>query len=467
VSQDDLALEEGYQAKRRSVPRVLVAGLCIVTILYALILTFVLPWALLEAVLRTDLPAGWSLAAAVFGLLFMFRWCAVHALAFRAHINALGRVPKILDHYPIVSILVPAHNESESIISAIRSLISLDYPRYEVIVIDDGSTDDTYEKALPWAGKYDRCTVAVIRKPNGGKWSALNLAYKRSKGELILCVDADSRLGEDALLWLVPRLFEPGVVAACGQVTIRNRETLLARFQALEYLISNGGMRTALSVIGQVTLVPGPIGLYKREILELVAKANWHPQGEDDEGKVFGPLSDSTFAEDFELSLSALALGGRIVYEPSANAYTKCPDDIGTLISQRYRWIRGTWQVCRIYRREMSKVARNTNKWLTPAMWALYPLDLYFVPLLQLSLVAILGIALIAGYPMALVFYSIGAVALLNAMTAAVFVVSHDDEFEILPLVLGLDFYSMFVRFAWIIAGIDELRRTGMRWHAH
>src|SRR4029453_13873233 len=125
-------------------------------------------------------------------------------------------------------------------------------------------------------------------------------AHERSRGELLLCVDADSRLGSDALTWLVIRLQQDeNVWAASGQGTIRNRRRLLPRFQALEYLIANGGLRTAFSSLGTVTVVPGPIGLYRREALERVTASSVRASRDAREGDVFGPLSDETFAEDF------------------------------------------------------------------------------------------------------------------------------------------------------------------------
>ena len=100
----------------------------------------------------------------------------------------------------------------------------------------------------------------------------------------------------------------------------------------------------ALSYLGLVTVVPGPIGLYRRSVLEEIhqlpcnqREATSHGVGE---GKVDGPLSGETFAEDFQLSLSCLALGHKVVYEPRAIAYTKCPHTVEGLLSQRYRWMR-------------------------------------------------------------------------------------------------------------------------------
>jgi cellulose synthase/poly-beta-1,6-N-acetylglucosamine synthase-like glycosyltransferase len=100
-----------------------------------------------------------------------------------------------------------------------------------VIVVDDGSSDDTYDQALTPAGGYPRCMISLIRKANGGKWSALNLASAYSRG-LILCIDVNS--APDLLRFLVPKILRPGVVVVAGQVTIRNRVSALTRMQSAE-----------------------------------------------------------------------------------------------------------------------------------------------------------------------------------------------------------------------------------------
>jgi poly-beta-1,6-N-acetyl-D-glucosamine synthase len=237
----DLALQDlsgDFRSHKRTVPRPLINFLAVITFLYGIVLTATLPFSIGDALLGDNALRSWGPLGTAWGVfmvllssLIMMRWCIIQALAFIAH-DRLRRSRSVeLEQWPFVSILVPAYNESSTIVSALQSLVLLDYPNYEVIVIDDGSSDDTYAKALPMAGTYPNCTIKVITKPNGGKWSALNKAYHESKGELLLCVDADSRLSADVLKLMVPRIVrEQGVVAVSGQVTIRNRENLLTRF---------------------------------------------------------------------------------------------------------------------------------------------------------------------------------------------------------------------------------------------
>jgi poly-beta-1,6-N-acetyl-D-glucosamine synthase len=472
---DHSGAARGFRARQRSVPRALVNFLAVVTFAYGLSLLLTLPWSMKEAAfsgsgLAATGPLGHIKAVLLvaIGTFILLRWLIIQGLAF-AELNRIRRTHPIeSDTLPFVSILVPAYNESETVVAALQSLIHLDYPAYEIIFVDDGSSDDTYAKALPIVGRYGCCTVQVFTKPNGGKWSALNFAYEKAKGDLLLFVDADSGLARDALKVMVPRLLSPGVAAVSGQVTIRNRINMLTRFQSIEYLLGNGGMRTALSALGVVTVVPGPIGLYRREILEEIRKLPGN-QPKDATirrpGDVFGPLSGETFAEDFQLSLSALALGGRIVYEPRAYAYTKCPEDISVLMNQRYRWFRGTWQVYAIYWRQLRHLKKEKIRYLPTIMALFYPLDIYLVPILNLLFWGSIALSAASGASLDDVMTWIGSVSLLNVMTATIYILEQDDEIELLPFVPFLDLYQSFlVNSAWIVAAIDEVRGTRMKW---
>ena len=135
-----------------------------------------------------------------------------------------------------VSILVPAYNEGRVIEAAIASLLELDWPSFEVIVIDDGSTDDTYERASKLEGTHGSATVRILRKPNAGKASALNTGLAAASSPFILCMDADSRLNRDTLRLAMRHFANPRIGAVAGNVKVVNRGTLLTLIQALEYI---------------------------------------------------------------------------------------------------------------------------------------------------------------------------------------------------------------------------------------
>jgi cellulose synthase/poly-beta-1,6-N-acetylglucosamine synthase-like glycosyltransferase len=464
-----------FRSIKRPLPMGLVRGLIVLTIAYGVWLTLTLPFNLGDGILQES----WLGAAGTVGsiltdawlVLTMVRWSLVQPLAMLGFWKDLGLHSGTAGDQPMVSILVPACNEAETMDAAIRSLIALDYPSYEVIVVDDGSRDETYAIAKQYEGKHGQCSIRVLTKPNGGKWSALNYGYANASGELLLCVDADSRLAPDTLRVAVARIQQdPGIMGVSGQVTIRNRTNLLLRLQALEYVLGNGGVRMALSRLGLVTVVPGAIGLYRRSIFERIAALPCNRRPSDDHGeaggKVFGPLSGETFAEDFQLSLSALALGGKVVYEPRAVAFTKGPSRVDTLMSQRYRWIRGTWQVIRVYFRDLRAHAARSNPRLRWVVAALYTVDIYLIPVVNAGFCAWLAIAAAVGIDLTDVITWLAAVALLNFMAATVNILVQEDDLRLCPLSLLMDLYmSVVVNSAWAIAAVDEARGASMKWH--
>jgi poly-beta-1,6-N-acetyl-D-glucosamine synthase len=460
-----------YEGRSGDTPIVLLAPLFVIILMFALFLTAAVPYGYVARA-ANELSRGeilrslWFVMLAGLTLLTLLRWCAIQTMAFIARCKLERDAPHPPQSWPLVSILVPAHQESMTIASALRALVDLDYPNYEIIVVDDGSTDDTYVRASAFAGCHARCTLQLHRKENGGKWSALNLAFEQARANLVLCIDADSRLSADALKRLVMRLDGPDIAGVAGQITVRNRHSLITRLQAYEYVLANGGLRTAQSLLGVVLVVPGPIGLYRRSILRRVfeneeqfSRTNSHA------GAVPGPFSPETFAEDFQLSLTILALGGRIVYEPKALSYTKSPELTHTLLNQRYRWFRGTLQVLRIYNRRLRHAPGSRKRQLGLIIAAVYVLDLFVLPIL--NFVILIGVAVIFATSTAStdLLLWVMAVWLLNLLSATYHVLAQRDDLRLLLLAPLYDLYhGLLLNSAWAIAVVDEARQTKMSW---
>lgn len=141
----------------------------------------------------------------------LFRWAFLLTASCLQLICDFRTPTPTITHWPHVSILIPAYNESETIVPALSSLKGLDYPRFDVIVIDDGSDDDTFDRADRYARAHPELNIRVCRKRNGGKWSAHNFGFHHARGELLLCLDADSRLRSGSLKLLVERMTDPRV----------------------------------------------------------------------------------------------------------------------------------------------------------------------------------------------------------------------------------------------------------------
>ena len=227
---------------------------------------------------------------------------------------------------PSVAVVVPAHNEAKVIVQTIASLLACDHPeQFEIIVVDDGSSDKTYEVVREMFA--DEPRVRAFTKENGGKPSALNFGVAQTRAEIVVALDADTVFTRDAILKLVRHFARQDVGAVAGNAKVGNRINLLTRWQALEYITSQNLDRRAFDVLNCITVVPGSIGAWRRELIERM-----------------GGFTDLTLAEDADLTLSIRRQGYSVVYEDEAMALTEAPDTVRGFISQRYRWMYGTMQ---------------------------------------------------------------------------------------------------------------------------
>ncbi|HEU5351632.1 MAG TPA: glycosyltransferase [Terracidiphilus sp.] len=229
---------------------------------------------------------------------------------------------------PRIAVLIPAYNEEKVIVRTVRSVLNSDYPDLHIIVVDDGSSDDTFEIVRrAYATEIAAGRVQVLTKPNGGKAAALNFALERTREEFYVGIDADTVIAADAISKLIPHFEDPAVGAVAGNAKVGNRVNLWTRWQALEYITSQNFERRALDLFHVVTVVPGAIGAWRMAPVKLA------------EGY---PLN--TVAEDADLTMNLLEQGYKVVYEDRALAFTEAPTNARTLMSQRFRWSFGTLQ---------------------------------------------------------------------------------------------------------------------------
>ncbi len=270
----------------------------------------------------------------VFLLLLILRYVVLILYSFMDHLESLfnrrnAPPPRFREeaNLPLVTLVVPAFNEGLVIQPAVRSLLALDYPNYEIIVIDDGSTDDTYEKAMVVARESRDVPVRVVTKRNGGKAQALNTGMSLARGEFIVNMDGDTKLSGNALRVCIRHFENPRIGAVAGNVKVLNRENIWSRIQALEYVEGLAMARKAQSFMRTVNIIPGPLGMFRKSVLQQV-----------------GGYDHDTFAEDCDLTLKLLMRGWHIAYEPHAIAWVETPTRLLDLLKQRYRWTRGILQ---------------------------------------------------------------------------------------------------------------------------
>ena len=255
-------------------------------------------------------------------LLMLLRGAVVVGLAHR-HARRRRELPSSDAYAPPAAIIVPAFNEAVGIERAVRSFAASDYPDYEVIVVDDGSTDGTADlvEALALPG------VRVLRQVNAGKPAALNRGVAASVGAVVVMVDADTVFERDSLRRVIAPLAAAEVGAVSGNTKVGNRHGLLGRWQHIEYVLGFNLDRRLYDVLRCMPTVPGAIGAFRREAVAQV-----------------GGLSGDTLAEDTDLTIALGRAGWEVVYAEEARAWTEAPATLTALWRQRYRWSYGTMQ---------------------------------------------------------------------------------------------------------------------------
>ncbi|HYK22576.1 MAG TPA: polysaccharide deacetylase family protein, partial [Pyrinomonadaceae bacterium] len=229
------------------------------------------------------------------------------------------------DYNPFVSILVPAYNEELVIENTIRSLLASDYLNYEIIVIDDGSRDNTSKIVTDKFGSEERVRLLTIT--NVGKAEALNTGLRHARGEVIIALDADTLFAPQTVGGLAHRFYDKTLGAVAGNAKVGNRVNLVTRWQALEYITSQNMDRRAFASLNCITVVPGAVGAWRKDLLVEA-----------------GGFPSDTLAEDQDLTLYIRRLGYRIGYEEGAVAWTEAPHNLRSLAKQRFRWAYGTLQ---------------------------------------------------------------------------------------------------------------------------
>ncbi len=251
-----------------------------------------------------------------------------------------------IGYRPPVAVLIPAFNEEKVIVNTVQAVLGSDYPALRVIVVDDGSKDNTYEVACEaFRRERERGQVLVLTKENSGKAEALNFGLSYAEEEIFIGIDADTIIAPDAISRLVDYFADPEVAAVAGNTKVGNRVNLWTRWQALEYITSQNFERRALNVFGAVTVVPGAIGAWRTQAVR--AAGGFHPD---------------TVAEDADLTMSLLEQGGRVHYEDRALAWTEAPTRASGLMRQRFRWSFGVLQA--VWKHRRAFVRKGTLGWV-------------------------------------------------------------------------------------------------------
>ena len=250
------------------------------------------------------------------------------------------------EYQPLVSVLVPAYNEENVIADTVGSALASHYPKLEVIVVDDGSTDETSARVLESFGHEPR--VRLLHQVNYGKSAALNHALAEASGEVIITIDADTTVDPEAIPRLVRHFADPRIGAVAGNVKVMNRNRWLTRWQALEYITSQNLEKRAFDLLNCIPVVPGAVGAWRAEAM-----------------RSCGGFAGETVAEDTDLTLTIRRHGWKILYDEDAIGRTEVPDTMEALIRQRFRWTFGTLQAFWKHRDAIGRKRYGTLGWIT------------------------------------------------------------------------------------------------------
>ncbi|GMQ80980.1 MAG: hypothetical protein BMS9Abin05_0410 [Rhodothermia bacterium] len=444
-----------HETKRVLRRRILVYGLLSLFFFFVIYLFIRDPGGILFGLTGWESTLRWSglivyssiIALVLFLVILLFRYLSLINMAYlntTRHTIENGHDHTFL---PPVSIIVPAYNEEKLIEGTVASLLAMDYPSFEIIIVDDGSTDNTRAVASKLLGSYRNGAVEVklVEKSNGGKATALNAGIQVSRYDFLLNVDGDSQLSPNSLRKTIRHFVDPRLGAVAGNVKVLNRDNVWTTLQALEYVEGLNMARSAQSVVKLVNIIPGPLGVFRKQA---VFDAGWY--------------SSDTFAEDADITLKIIRAGWRVEYEPEAQAYTEAPASVVDLLKQRYRWTRGIIQAVRKHGDLFFNPVINFGG--TIVMWSMAFESLIW-PIMNIFANAyFIFVALVFDMNSYLVYWWL-SLTILDLIAALYCTAVEKEE-------IRLVFYSLFYRIFFIliidvcktIATIEEYLGFGMNW---
>ena len=352
-----------------------------------------------------------------------------------------------------ISVIVPAWNEEVGVINTIKSLLLSDYNNLEILLINDGSTDNTrgvindFIKNESYkyitAGK----TIKLYSKENGGKGSAINFGIKRSSGNLIVTMDADSVFEKHALLNAARYFMDKKIDAAVGNIKVGNPNSFLGLIQQLEYMVGFYFKRTH-AIFNSEYIISGAFGIFRRDVFSR-----------------FGYFHEINKTEDIEFSTRLQTKGCKIAFIEDAIAFTEAPSSLISLMKQRLRWKKGRLDAFYIHRSLFFSRDKKHSKFLTHYLLPItiiYELELIIEPI-----VILFGIIYLFSTQnhFGLIFWIIFT-GLMHGM-AFIFGVNRNSKkaFLVLPIYFLLSYIIIFIEIYAMYASIKLFfQKKDIKW---
>jgi len=347
---------------------------------------------------------------------------------------------------PLVSVIVPAYNEGKVVGNCVESILASEYPNFEVILIDDGSSDDTLATMKVFEADE---RVRVISKPNGGKAAALNVGIDAARGEILFFVDADGIFTRSTIREMLNAFTSEKVGAVCGNDAPVNLDRIQTQLACIQTHVGTGFVRRALAVIDCLPIVSGNIGAFRRSVVEKT-----------------GPFLEGFIGEDLELTWRVHKLGYQVNFAPKAVVLAEVPSSLRGLWKQRVRWARGLLQTVRIHKNMMF----NLHYGLFGVYLPINVANMLLIPLVQLLVVILLPVLAVTGNsPIPLTVLGIvGWLGLLLALFATLFSIALNRAWKDLRYIYAVFFwvpYSLMMNAITLWAIILEIRGARSEWN--
>src|SRR6202790_1179815 len=353
---------------------------------------------------------------------------------------------------PAVTVLIPAHDEESVVVQTVTSVLASDVQSLRVIVVNDGSTDNTGPLLDTSFGNDPR--VRILHQVNRGKAASLHRALTEASTDIVITIDADTEIEPDAIGKLLRHFSDPTVGAVAGNVKVGNRSRWLTRWQALEYITSQNMEKRAFDLLNCITVVPGALGAWRKSPIEPA-----------------GGISADTVAEDADLTIAIRRLGWRVTYEEGAIAWTEAPETPGQFIRQRFRWTFGTLQSFWKHSDTLFRPKYGTLGWIAlPNIFVFQlalPLISPLIDLLFLSSIAIWALEKwhVSWFPqihsstddlLRSVFFFLGFL-LIDILTCVIaFALESDEDWTLLVPVLLQRFYYRQLMYVVLFRSVKE-----------
>jgi peptidoglycan-N-acetylglucosamine deacetylase len=351
--------------------------------------------------------------------------------------------PPFQNYCPLVSIIVPCYNEAVTLENCVKGLLNQSYKNIEILIVNDGSTDNTEEVAKNLSLMDDR--IKLFNKTNGGKAGALNYGIDKSRGSVIVSMDADSIFLENTVERLVYSFTDDRIGGVSGNVKVGNRKSFIGRQQAIEYITGLNLQRRTFAQLGCPQVISGAIGAFRREALIEI-----------------GGYSEDTIVEDMDITISLIKAGYSVEFNGDAIAYTEAPESIRSFYKQRLRWTFGGFQVLKKHSNMLFNHKYGTMGMIGLPYFLLFPWMDVIISIL--FILAIINAIVMQSFIALLIFFA--GMAIIQGILLYL-ALSMDKESKAFLLLSGWDslWYNHLIGFITLAAGIKFLFRKNISWN--